>query len=727
LSWVVVIWLVGTIAFWVRLIGSWVVAAGMRSTRVWPAPKEWQHILSELGVRIGLFRPVRLLISAVVQVPTVVGWLRPIVLMPIGALSGLPPEHIEALLLHELAHVRRYDYLVNILQGIAETLLFYHPAVWWVSSHIRTERELCCDDVAVSVTGDVLTYARALAELESFRPAHLNAVIAVNGGSLAARIARLLSLPQPRSRTSSGPGVIISAALIAATACGIFVILLFAFTVEAQTPAAVLARAGMSQGVRAFEEARYDAAIKYFQDAINLDPRLTDAELYLAKAYSQRFVPGIRSPQNQAFADKAIAAFDNVLKTEPNNITAIAGLASVYQNANQPGKAREYYLRIEQLNPFNPQAFYSVGALDWIIANDKQTTRSPEESARLVQEGLQHLDIALALNPDHEDAMTYKNLLLREQAQLASGTEKSRLVSEADQSLNKALEIRRKNQTADQSSPNRLAQIREDLSQPAAQSAPLEQAIDQSGRALQQLTDQTLLLQQAKNMGLSADIEIIKIMDHLRQDRNLPTMQALEKEIAARGSTIDEFKEQIRIQYLTSQVLQREVYPNVVVSNEDMRKYYDAHVKDFDRPAGIHLREITIITANRGPEDIASQRKKAEEALAAVKKGDDFGATASRYSESPTAKDGGDLGFFAKGELSPWMEEAGNKLERGQISEIITAPGALMIFKLDDKHDGGILPFELARNEVADILWKQAVTPKVKEYLTKLRSGAFVK
>jgi len=106
---------------------------------------------------------VRLLISALVQVPTVIGWLRPVVLVPVGALSGLPAEYLEALLLHELAHVRRHDYLVNILQSVAEALLFYHPAVWWVSGHIRAERELCCDDVAVAVSGDALTYARALA------------------------------------------------------------------------------------------------------------------------------------------------------------------------------------------------------------------------------------------------------------------------------------------------------------------------------------------------------------------------------------------------------------------------------------------------------------------------------------------------------------------------------------------------------------------------------------
>src|SRR6185436_15262546 len=123
LLWVVVVWLAGAVVFWIRLVGGWVVAARMRSMLVRRAPPEWQEALHDLGARIGLSRPVRLLVSALVQVPTVVGWLRPVVLVPVGAFSGLPPEHVEALLLHELAHIRRHDYLVNMLQSAAEALL----------------------------------------------------------------------------------------------------------------------------------------------------------------------------------------------------------------------------------------------------------------------------------------------------------------------------------------------------------------------------------------------------------------------------------------------------------------------------------------------------------------------------------------------------------------------------------------------------------------------------
>ena len=222
MPWLVIAWLAGAIVFWTRLTAGWIVAARVRSMFVRPAPAEWQRKLDELKTRIRISQPVRLLTSTLVQVPTVVGWLRPVVLMPIGALAGLPIEQIEALLAHELAHIRRHDYLVNILQSVAEALLFYHPAVWWISNQIRNERELCCDDVAVAISGDALIYARALADLESHRPAHLDLVLSANGGSLADRIARLLGQSRNPSRTMPGPGLLLAACLLVITAWGLF-------------------------------------------------------------------------------------------------------------------------------------------------------------------------------------------------------------------------------------------------------------------------------------------------------------------------------------------------------------------------------------------------------------------------------------------------------------------------------------------------------------------------
>jgi uncharacterized protein (TIGR03435 family) len=219
-NWIVLGWMIGVFVFSMRLLAAWTVSLRLRSSQSSLPPKMWQRKLDELRAHLNISRPVRLVVSATTRVPVTAGWLRPVVLVPLGALSGLGPELLEALLAHELAHIRRHDYLVNLLQGVTEAVLFYHPAVWWVSRRIREERELCCDDAAVSICGDALTYVRALTELESQRcrsinSASINPALAANGGSLAARVARLLGVRQTQSR-SAAPGLILAVAMAGA-------------------------------------------------------------------------------------------------------------------------------------------------------------------------------------------------------------------------------------------------------------------------------------------------------------------------------------------------------------------------------------------------------------------------------------------------------------------------------------------------------------------------------
>jgi tetratricopeptide (TPR) repeat protein len=222
---------------------------------------------------------------------------------------------------------------------------------------------------------------------------------------------------------------------------------LLALVALAATSCAKLqARDNLNKGVRAFREAHYENAVDYFKEAIRLDPELTNAELYLATAYAQQFIPGAVSEDNQRNADMAISTFENVLKRDPNNVTAIGGLASIYQNTNQFQKAREYYLKNAQLEPTNPTPFYAVGSVDWIMVFNKNNPPPEEEQKQLIEEGLSNLDKALAINPDYEDAMTYKNLLYREKARLATEeAEKTQLIAQADEWFNKALETRKKN------------------------------------------------------------------------------------------------------------------------------------------------------------------------------------------------------------------------------------------------------------------------------------------
>ncbi|HEX8175820.1 MAG TPA: M56 family metallopeptidase [Pyrinomonadaceae bacterium] len=193
--WLVLFWLGGMVIFSARLFSGWMATERLKRRGLGRAGAACEESFARLARRIGISRPVRLYKSVLVEVPTVIGWLRPVVLVPVSAFTGLSQQQLDALLAHELAHVRRYDYLVNLLQSIAETLLFYHPAVWWVSKQIRIEREHACDDLAVEACGDTLLYARALAELETLRtgPESGLALAANGGGSLISRVRRLIS------------------------------------------------------------------------------------------------------------------------------------------------------------------------------------------------------------------------------------------------------------------------------------------------------------------------------------------------------------------------------------------------------------------------------------------------------------------------------------------------------------------------------------------------------
>src|SRR3989454_6019086 len=170
LPWIVVVWFGGVLVLSLRLTSGWLVARRLGRTATHPVPEACREALARLAARLRVTRPVRVLESAVIQVPAVIGWLRPVILLPASALTGLTPLQLDALLAHELAHVRRYDYLVNLLQSAVETLLFYHPAAWWVSRRVREEREHCCDDLAVAACGgDAHVYATALLGMEQLR------------------------------------------------------------------------------------------------------------------------------------------------------------------------------------------------------------------------------------------------------------------------------------------------------------------------------------------------------------------------------------------------------------------------------------------------------------------------------------------------------------------------------------------------------------------------------
>jgi beta-lactamase regulating signal transducer with metallopeptidase domain len=188
-------WLAGVTLLLARFAGGCWRVHRLRVAALAEAASPWQASAERLAARLRLAVSFRVVESRLVDGPSVIGVMRPVILLPIAALTNLAPNQIEALLVHELAHIRRRDFAVNVLQTAAETLLFFHPAVWWVSTRIREEREHCCDDVAVRVCGEPAAYAEALAELASWRTGDVALSVGASDGPLLARVRRLLDAP----------------------------------------------------------------------------------------------------------------------------------------------------------------------------------------------------------------------------------------------------------------------------------------------------------------------------------------------------------------------------------------------------------------------------------------------------------------------------------------------------------------------------------------------------
>ena len=189
--WLVEAWFLGVLVLSLRTSGGLFLIERMRRKEIKPVVGELYERCLALQRRMGLDRLIQYCECHRLDAPAVLGWFRPVVLLPVRALTGLTEEQIEAVIAHELAHIRRFDCFVNLFQIAAETLLFYHPAVWWVSQRIRAERENCCDDEAISVCGDAVNYARALTLMEEWRTAPA-LMMAANRSPLAERVVRLL-------------------------------------------------------------------------------------------------------------------------------------------------------------------------------------------------------------------------------------------------------------------------------------------------------------------------------------------------------------------------------------------------------------------------------------------------------------------------------------------------------------------------------------------------------
>ncbi len=269
-------------------------------------------------------------------------------------------------------------------------------------------------------------------------------------------------------------------------------------------------------------------------------------------------------------------------------------------------------------------------------------------------------------------------------------------------------------------------QLRQELAQQLAGAQLEAEHARREKDILRDLIDQKLLLQKAKELNFSAESELIRRLDRIRQDMKLNSMEELEKAAAAQGISFEDFKQGIRDQILTQQVISREVGSRIIVSREEMQAYYDANKPRLQRPEQVRLSEIFLSTEGKTPEEIKAVEKQATELLERLRSGEDFAVLARRFSQGATAANGGSLGYFQRGQLAKELEDIVWKMRRNQISDLVHTKQGLLILKLDEHFDAGIPPLEKIEGEVSEAIYMQRIQPALRVYLNGLRDNAFI-
>src|SRR5580704_14244853 len=249
---------------------------------------------------------------------------------------------------------------------------------------------------------------------------------------------------------------------------------------------------------------------------------------------------------------------------------------------------------------------------------------------------------------------------------------------------------------------------------------------DRQKNTLRDLIDQSLLVQRAKDMGVSVEPQLIKKLDQIRIQNKLASMEELEKAVTSQGMNYEDFKNNIRNTLLTQQVISSEVGSHINVSDDEVSKYYEAHKAEFMRPEQVALREIVVSTEGKKPEDLPDLKKKAETALKRVQDGEDFGEIAKRLSDGSTKSQGGFLGIYKRGELSKELEDKVFKMKRNELTEVMETKQGFLVLQVLEHYDEGEQALAKVKNEITEKLYGGRMEPAMREYLKTLREQSYV-
>jgi peptidyl-prolyl cis-trans isomerase SurA len=249
---------------------------------------------------------------------------------------------------------------------------------------------------------------------------------------------------------------------------------------------------------------------------------------------------------------------------------------------------------------------------------------------------------------------------------------------------------------------------------------------DKQKDLLRDLIDQSLLVQRAKDMGVSVETDLVKRLDEIRKENNIPSLEALEKAVEGEGMNWEDYKTQLRNSLLTQEVIHKEVGSRIDIGHDEVQQYYDAHKTEFIRPEQVVLAEIFLSTEKKTPDEMILIQKKAQALHDRVEKGEDFNELAKHYSEGGTAKEGGGLGGYERGQLSKQLEDVVFKMDKGQISDVIQTKTGFEVLKVIDHFQAGQQPMEKVENEIMNRIYMQKMQPNLRTYLAQLREESYV-
>ncbi len=249
---------------------------------------------------------------------------------------------------------------------------------------------------------------------------------------------------------------------------------------------------------------------------------------------------------------------------------------------------------------------------------------------------------------------------------------------------------------------------------------------EQEKDVLRDLIDQSLLVQRAQDEGINVDIDVIKQLDDIRQQYKLDSMDALRRAVEASGLNWDDYKDSIKKRLLTQKLIQRDVGGTIQIGRDEVQKYYDAHKSSFNQPETVVIREIFLSTKGKTPAQVAEIKKKIEGLRQRVENGDDFGQLAKLFSEGSTAKQGGELGAFTRGQLAKPLEAAVFELQHNQMTPIIRTTNGFELLQVEQHYQAGIQPLDAVENVIENDIYEKKIGPALREYLKHLREESYI-